>query len=122
DWQRSLRYNIASRADLMTRTIQPPTIAWAWSLAVGDPRGEERIAHHHDWLRAHRDLEGDGLLWLIQPDESGLDASPKFDHVWGLMAQGRPLFPLLIHRNRRLGFDARRIAAAGRPVVCEVVT
>ena len=106
----------------MTRTIQPPLLAWAWSLAVGDPRLEPRLAEHHAWLREHRDLDGDGLLWLIQPDESGLDASPKYDHVWGPYAQGRRGFPWLIHHNRRRGFDARRIAADGRPVVCEVLT
>jgi hypothetical protein len=122
DRQRAIRYNIASRADLMTSTIQPPVLAWAWAWAVGDPRAEPRIATHHAWLREHRALEDDGLLWLIQPDESGMDASPKFDHVWGRLAQGRPLFPLLIARNRRLGFDARRVAAARRPVVCEVMT
>ncbi|HEX5924701.1 MAG TPA: hypothetical protein VFY45_12775 [Baekduia sp.] len=122
DAQRAIRYNIASRQDLMTRTIQPPLLAWAWAWAVGDPGLEPRIAAHHDWLRAHRALEDDGLLWLIQPDESGMDASPKFDHVWGRLAQGLPLFPVLIARNRRLGFDARRIAAAGHPVVCEVLT
>ena len=55
---------------------------------VGDPRDEPRIAAHHDWLRAHRDLDGDGLLWLIQPDESGMDAIPKFDHVWGGSRRG----------------------------------
>lgn len=122
DLGRAVRYNIASRTDLMTRTIQPPALAWAWSIAVGNPAGEPAIVRHHGWLRAHRDLEGDGLLWLIQPDESGMDASPKFDHVWGRVGQGRPLFPLLIARNRRLGFDARRVAAAGRPVICEVLT
>jgi hypothetical protein len=122
DAQRAIRYNIASREDLMTRTIQPPLLAWAWAWAVGDPALERRIAAHHAWLREHRALEDDGLLWLIQPDESGMDASPKFDHVWGRLAQGLPLFPVLIARNRRLGFDARRIAAAGHPVVCEVLT
>jgi hypothetical protein len=122
DLERAVRYNIASRRDLTTRTIQPPLLAWAWRIAVGDPAADERIMAHHAWLEANRDLEGDNLLWLIQPDESGLDASPKFDHVWGRLAQGRLLFPLLIARNRRLHFDARRIAAAGHPVVCEVVT
>jgi hypothetical protein len=121
DWQRAIRYNIASRADLMTRTIQPPILAWAWAWAVGDPAAEPRIAQHHAWLREHRALTDDGLLWLIQPDESGMDASPKFDHVWGRLAQGRPLFPLLIARNRHFGFDARRVDAARRPVVCEVL-
>jgi len=120
--ERALRYNIARRDDPMTSTIQPPLLAWAWRIAVGDPAGHPGIEAHHGWLRDHRDLDGDGLLWLIQPDESGLDASPKFDHVWGAHAQGRPGFPLLIRRNRRLGFDARRVQGAGRPVLCEVVT
>ena len=65
--------------------------------------------------RANRDLEGDGLLWIIQPDESGLDASPKFDPVWGRRANARLGFPLLVRRNRRLGFDARRIRERGGP-------
>jgi hypothetical protein len=102
----------------MTRTIQPPVLAWAWSLAVGDPRDEPAIARHHAWLREHRDLDGDNLLWIVQPDESGMDASPKFDHVWGRYAQGTPLFPALIARNRRIGWDARRAST----VVCEVMT
>jgi hypothetical protein len=118
DGARALRYNVSSRSDLTTHTIQPPLLAWAWRICVGDPNAEPRIAEHHDWLREHRDLDGDNLLWIIQPDESGLDASPKFDHVWGRRAQGLPLFPLLIARNRFHGWDARRI----RPVVCEVVT
>ncbi|MCW3041169.1 MAG: hypothetical protein JWM31_3074 [Solirubrobacterales bacterium] len=126
DLQRAVRYNIASRADLMTSTIQPPIIAWAWARARGDPGADAAaragLERHHAWLDAHRDLDGDGLLWLIQPDESGMDASPKFDHVWGRRSQGRVLFPALIHANRRRGFDARRIAAAGGPVVCEVLT
>lgn len=122
DLGRALRYNIASRADLMTSTIQPPVLAWAWAWCVGDPATEARIATHHEWLREHRALEADGLLWLIQPDESGMDASPKFDHVWGMRAQGTLLFPTLIWRNRRHGFDARRVRGAGHPVVCEVMT
>lgn len=126
DLGRALRYNIASRADLMTSTIQPPILAWSWARAVGPPDADPAVCaqlhRHHDWLHEHRDLDGDGLLWLIQPDESGMDASPKFDHVWGVQAQGRPLFPALIWGNRHHGFDARRVAAAGRPVVCETLT
>jgi hypothetical protein len=120
--ERAVRYNIARRRDRMTRTIQPPLLAWAWRAAVGDPAAEPGIAAHHEWLRVQRDLDGDGLLWLLQPDESGLDASPKYDHVWGPRAQGRRRFPLLIRRNRRLGFDLRRVAGAGGPVICEVLS
>lgn len=120
--RRAWRYNVDSRRSKMTSTIQPPLLAWAWRIAVGDPRDEPAIARHHDWLTANRDLEGDGLLWIIQPDESGLDASPKFDGVWGPRAHGRLGFARLIARNRRLGWDARAIRDDGNPVICEVTT
>ncbi|HVD87143.1 MAG TPA: hypothetical protein VNB59_07015 [Solirubrobacterales bacterium] len=118
---RLLFYNVVSRRAMQTETIQPPLLAWAWQIAVGDPAVEPRIGLQMDWLAAHRDLEGDGLLWIVQPDESGLDASPKFEPVWGRRANGRIGFPLLVHRNRRLGFDARRIRDDGGPVLCEVL-
>jgi len=114
-------YNVASRGSLQTETIQPPLLAWAWRLAVGDPHEEPRIAAQMDWLEANRDLEGDGLLWIVQPDESGLDASPKFEPVWGRRSNGRIGFPLLVRRNRRLGFDARRIRERGGPLLCETL-
>jgi Glycosyl hydrolase family 63 C-terminal domain len=120
--RRRTYYNVDSRAAEMTGTIQPPLLAWAWRLAVGDPATEPRIAAHHEWLRANRDLEGDGLLWLIQPDESGLDSSPKFDPVWGRRSHANWAFPLLVARNRRLRWDARRILGRGGPVLCETMT
>jgi hypothetical protein len=118
---RLLFYNVTARGIDQTETIQPPLLAWAWRIAVGDPNQEPRIGAQMDWLAANRDLEGDGLLWIVQPDESGLDASPKFEPVWGRRSVGRVGFPLLVHRNRRLGWDARRIRDAGGPVLCEVV-
>jgi Glycosyl hydrolase family 63 C-terminal domain len=122
DMRRRWTYNVASRDARNTSTIQPPLLAWAWQIAVGDPSGQEGIAGHHRWLEANRDLDGDGLLWIVQPDESGLDSSPKFDALWGRKAHANLLFPLLIHRNRKLGWDARRILDDGGPLVCEVVT
>jgi hypothetical protein len=122
DWRRRWFYNVDSGKAPNTSTMQPPLLAWAWRIAVGDPAAEPRIARHHEWLRANRDLDGDGLLWLIQPDESGLDSSPKFDPVWGRRAHAHIGFALLIHRNRKLMWDARRIRDAGGPVICEVMT
>jgi hypothetical protein len=119
---RRFTYNVISSNAPMTSSIQPPVLAWAWRIAVGDPRGEPRIARHHDWLEASRDLDGDGLIWIVQPDESGLDASPQFDAIWRSRAHSRPGYVLLVRRNRRLGFDARRIDEAGGPVCCEVMT
>ncbi|MGH2957450.1 MAG: MGH1-like glycoside hydrolase domain-containing protein [Solirubrobacterales bacterium] len=122
DCRRRWTYNVTSRDAPHTSTIQPPLLAWAWRIAVGDPGREPRIATHHRWLEANRGLDGDGLLWIVQPDESGLDSSPKFDPVWGGRAHARPLFPFLIARNRKHGWDARRVLDAGGPVLCEVVT
>ena len=119
---RSLYYNVASRRAFMTGTLQPPLLAWAWRVTLGDPALEPEIVRHHEWLAAHRDLDGDGLLWVVQPDECGLDSSPKFDPVWGRRAHARIGFPFLVARNRRLGWEARRVRDAGGPVVCEVLT
>ena len=120
---RRYSYNVTSADASMTASIQPPALAWAWRQTVGDPAAEPRIALHHRWLADNRDLEGDGLIWIVQPDESGLDASTQFDVIWGARAHGRlPGFLMLVARNRRLGYDLGRIVHAGGPVCCEVTT
>jgi hypothetical protein len=119
---RRFTYNVESPDARMTSSIQPPTLAWAWRAAVGDPAEVPGIAAYHDWVERHRDLDGDGLIWIVQPDESGLDASPQFDAIWGDRAHGLPGFVLIVRRNRALGYDLRRIADAGGPVCCEVMT
>jgi hypothetical protein len=119
---RRLTYNVIEHDAPMTASIQPPALAWAWQIAVGDPAEVPAIVRHHDWLAEHRDLDGDGLIWIVQPDESGLDASTQFDAIWGSRAHGLPGFVLLVHRNRQLGFDLQRIARDGGPVCCEVMT
>jgi hypothetical protein len=117
-----LAYNITSADAPMTASIQPPLLAWAWLIVAGDPAEVPAIGRHVDWLAANRDLDGDGLVWIVQADESGLDASPQFDGIWGDGASGTLRFVRLVRRNRRLGYDLRRILAAGGPVCCEVVT
>ena len=47
---RRVYYNVASRSAAMTSTIQPPLLAWAWRIAVGDPGEEPGIRRHHEWL------------------------------------------------------------------------
>ncbi len=119
---RSLYYNVIHHTDAMTATIQPPALAFAWRVAVGDPALEPRIVAHHEAITAQRDLEGDGLLWILQPDESGCDASPQFDPIWRHRAQGLPGFIELVHSNRRREFRIDAVRADGDPVVCEVLT
>ena len=119
---RALYYNVVNRDDPMTWTIEPPALAFAWKAAVGDPALEPRVVAHHAAITAQRDLEGDGLLWILQPDESGLDASPQFDPIWRHRAQGLPGFVELVRRNREREFQIEAVRADGDPVVCEVMT
>jgi hypothetical protein len=119
---RRFTYNVLSRSATTTASIQPPLLAWAWRTSVGDPAAEPGIAAEHRWLAEHRDLDGDGLIWIVQPDESGLDASPQFDPIWGRRRHSRPGFLGLVRRNRHLRYDLRQIHAAGGPVCCEVMT
>jgi hypothetical protein len=119
---RRFTYNVLSRNDTMTSSIQPPVLAWAWRIAVGDPAEVDGIVRQHRWLEANRDLDGDGLLWIVQPDESGLDASPQFDPIWRGRCHSKPGFVLLVRRNRHLAYDMQRIVRAGGPVCCEVMT
>ena len=119
---RRFTYNVISRSDTMTASIQPPALAWAWRIAVGDPTEVRGIVRQHEWLAANRDLDGDGLIWIVQPDESGLDDSPQFDPIWRGRAHARPGFVSLVRRNRRLRYDLREVVRAGGPVCCEVMT
>jgi Glycosyl hydrolase family 63 C-terminal domain len=117
-----LTYNVVEADAPMTASIQPPTLAWAWQIAVGDPGAVPAIGRQYDWLARNRDLDGDGLIWIVQPDESGLDASPQFDAIWHGHADGLPGFVRLVRRNRKHRYDLRRIDQDGGPVCCEVMT
>jgi len=74
-----------------TGTIQPPVVARAVQRiydATGDTAFVREvlppIRRFFRWLKAVRDPDDDALVALIQPDESGLDASPKYDALMGI--------------------------------------
>ena len=102
-----------------TATIQTPLLALAWELvAAASPDHPEFVTDglpqlrlHYDWLARERDVDGDGLLTTIYPDESGLDDSPKYDEVFGRMRHDRIGYWWLIERYRRMGYDAHAITA-----------
>jgi hypothetical protein len=122
-------YNVQAQGDRMTRTIQPPFVGLAWEdVAAASPDAPgfaaEAVAPltaYYDWLEANRDPRGTGLLSIIQPDECGLDASPKFDALVGWRAAGFPGFISLVQQNRRDAFRLDRIQARGGFVVEEVL-
>lgn len=84
-------YSIRLAHPFYTATIQPPVVARAleriWD-ATGDAAFVREIAppvlRFFRWLRRVRDPDDDGLVAIIQPDESGLDASPTYDAAMGV--------------------------------------
>ena len=82
-----LRHNLVGRTSpYYSSTIQPPIIAYAVE-RVYQATGDEdflrdaipTLEAYYRWLRENRDPDGDGLLAILQPEESGTDCSPKYD-------------------------------------------
>jgi glycogen debranching enzyme len=49
-----------------------------------------KLVRFHDWLADNRDFDGDGLVSIISPFESGIDWKPSFDAVVGLDQRKTP--------------------------------
>jgi hypothetical protein len=125
-WHRSVRpsrapiYNVLRRSDAATWTIQPPLLGWAWAeTAARSPddagfaaEGLDPILAYHRWIERERG-DADGLVGILQPDESGLDATPAYDGPLGWRSHSRPGFLALVRFNRRRGYDYRRIVRDG---------
>ena len=67
-------------------TIQPPILAYSVERVYQATGDEEFLSgaipvlkSYYRWLKENRDPDGDGLLSILQPEESGADCSPKYD-------------------------------------------
>jgi hypothetical protein len=88
----------------MSALVQPPYAAQALlriARAERDPvyLGEmyAKVKRHHEWLARNRDFDGDGLLSIISPFESGMDWKPSYDPVVGHDSRKTPRS---LHFNR----------------------
>lgn len=118
----------------MSALIQPPLAATALK-SLFDACGDrvylgELYAHvrrHHEWLARNRDLDGDGLLTIISPFESGMDWKASYDTVLGYTSRtthqrlyASPLFWKAVNvdfQNFMRRYDLNRIKRAGKFLV-----
>src|SRR5437016_254204 len=106
-------YSITLADPFYTATIQPPVVARA-VLRIYEATGDSEfvrevlppIRRFFRWLKAYRDPDDDSLVAIIQPDESGLDASPKYDALMGIAPEStEETLPQLQRSMQRL-YDA----------------
>ena len=116
---RAFTYNVLHRRAFQTETIQPPLLGWVWAEVAhrsGDSRfadeGRTVVQRFHDFLDRER-ADGDGLIGILQPDETGLDATPAYDQPLGWRSHPKVGFLALQAFNRRRGYKYRRVVADG---------
>jgi len=128
-------YNIRyGPSGFTTAHIQPPVLGLA--LDAVDRAGGGAFVREvwptvlsvYRWVAANRDPDGDGLIAIIQPDESGTDASPKYDAAMGIGTRYPVTDPGLRLAMNRLfelyrpyGHDDRAILALPDGFICEDV-
>lgn len=74
----------------MSALIQPSFVAQALE-RIFEKTGDRdflelmlpKIKKYHDWVMTERDFDGDGLITIIAPVESGIDWKPSYDEVLG---------------------------------------
>lgn len=84
-------YDIAFRNRYLSDEMQPPLLAEAVQAVALRGRGIEflreilpAVDRFYEWIDRTRNPYGDGLYRVIQPDETGLDHSPKWDEIMGI--------------------------------------
>ena len=136
-WQREAfeemlkEYSIAFRTPYLSDCIQPPLLAEAlFAISRGDGGREflseilPKVRRYYDWLDLMRDPDRDGLIAILQPDESGLDHIPKYDQYLGVTNPTRDEFTAAWGRAvgpyAEMKRDHDRMFAADR-FICEDV-
>ena len=118
-------YSIAYSTPYFSDCMQPPLLAEAVAAVAARGRGEPflrevlpAVRRYFDWLHDVRDPDDDGLVAVLQADETGLDESPKFDDYLGVSGDNRPDYDAAWHRvadpYAEVGRDPVRMFALDR--------
>jgi glycogen debranching enzyme len=96
-WQRDAfeemvsTYAIAFRTKYLSDEMQPPLLAEAVQAVASRGRGKDfiqevlpAVRRFYEWLHTVRNPYGDGLIRVVQPDETGLDHSPLWDDLMNI--------------------------------------
>jgi glycogen debranching enzyme len=130
-WQRDVYeerladYSIAYRTPHFSDCMQPPVLAEAIAAVASRGGGEAFLREvlpaarrYFDWLHDVRDPDDDGLVAVLQADETGLDESPKFDEYLGATGDHRPEYDAAWQRvagpYAEVGRDPARMFALDR--------
>jgi hypothetical protein len=112
------------RSPHMSSIVQPPLVAQA-VMQVYNETGDRsflaeilpKLKKYYGWLQKNRDLDGDYLLSIISPFESGMDWKATFDPVLGFHGKANPkLFRKVISvdfKNFCRNYNLQNIAQAG---------
>lgn len=98
-------YSLAHRTPWLSDSMQPPVLAEAVAAVADRGRGDafvgevvDGVRRFYDWCDRVRDPDRDGLIAVLQPDETGLDHSPKFDAYLGVRSEEHDAFTAAWHR------------------------
>lgn len=112
-------YSSEQFTDITQMPMLPYVVRAIWNATKDVTLLEEfmpKIVAYFDWWEITRDPDGDGLISIIHPWESGIDATPLYDPALHIKEknQGKfwkhyPKFLLLLHAYRKAGWNIPKI-------------
>lgn len=112
------------RSPHMSSIVQPPIIAQSVMRVYEKTNDQDfireilpKLKKYFDWLGENRDFDGDYLLSIITPFESGMDWKATYDPVVGFHGRANPkLFMKVINvdfKNFLRNYNLEKISGAG---------
>jgi len=137
-WQRDAfeelvgTYDIAFRNRYLSDEMQPPLLAEAVQAVAQRGRGSSflreilpAVERYYTWLHEVRNPFGDGLIRVVQPDETGLDHSPIWDDLLEIKDDKHESWVKGWHRicdpYELVGRDPKKMIALNHFVVANVM-
>lgn len=137
-WQRDAfeelvgTYDIAFRDRYLSDEMQPPLLAEAVQAVAQRGRGSSflreilpAVERYYTWLHEVRNPFGDGLIRVVQPDETGLDHSPIWDDLLEIKDEKHESWVKGWHRicdpYELVGRDPKKMIALNHFVVADVM-